>query len=139
MKKKIAAAVAVLAIWSVYICYLQFGRDMDVVNCFSFSCANFLAEDIRVNLNKIVVAEAAEDIAESIIQRVLDNGFHTVKFNFDRGYSNRLKVSVYKNKRSIESGDMLFSFIYSQAADDGEIGDYDISQGEHMELEICDR
>ena len=117
MKKKIAAVVA---IWSVYICFLQFGRDMDVVNSLSFSYANFLEEDIRV-------------------KRVLDNGFHTIKFDLNRGYSNKLKVSVYKDKKSIGSGDMLFSFTYGQSSDHGEIGAYDISQADYMELQICDR
>lgn len=139
MRKKIAAVAIVLAISSVYVCYLQFGREMDVVDSLSFSCANFLDEDIRVILNKMIVTEDAEDIAEDIIQRVLGNDFHTIKFNFDRGYPNRLKVSVYRNEKGIGEDDMLFSFTYGQADDDGEIGDYDILQVDHMELEIHDR
>lgn len=139
MRKKIAAVAIVLAILSVYVCYLQFGREMDVVNSLSFSYANFLDEDIKVNLNKMLVTEDAEDIAEDIIRRVLGNDFHTIKFNFDRGYPNRLKVSVYRNEKGIGAGDMLFSFTYGQAADDGEIGDYNILQVEHMELEIHNR
>lgn len=42
MRKKIAAVAIVLAISSVYVCYLQFGREMDVVNSLSFSCANLV-------------------------------------------------------------------------------------------------
>lgn len=136
MKKKIAAAAAVLTILSIYICYLQFGREMDAVNSFSFSTANFMDESIRVDLNQLIVTDDAEDIAKNIIQRVLANDFHTIRFCFDRGYPNRLKVSVYKNKKGIGSGTMLFSFTYGQAIDDRDIVAYDISQEKYMRLEI---
>lgn len=138
MKKKIAAMVVIVTMLSIYIGYLQFGREMDVVNSFSFSSDNFLEESIKVSLNTIFVTDKKEDIAENIIQCVLDNSFHTIRFNFDRGYPNRLNVDVYKSKKDIQSGDMIFSFTYWQG-DDGKIGAYDISQAEHMKLEIDSR
>lgn len=64
----------------------------------------------------------------------MDNDFYTIKFNFNQGYPHKLEVSVYKSKKSLESNDMLFSFIYEQA--DGEIGANDISRADKMKLEI---
>lgn len=91
--------MAIITILLIYICYhLQFRKEMDVVNSYSFSSARFLDESINVSLNKIIITEYKEDIAKDIIQRVLNNDFHTIKFNFDRGYPNRLKVSVYKSE-----------------------------------------
>ena len=136
--QRIAVFMAVLVICFVYMCFLQFGRDMDVINSIAFSCANFREVSIRVNLNKMIISEDVEEIAGDIIERVLENGFKTIRFDLDVGYCNRLKVSVYKNNKSVESGDMLFSFTYSRSPDHGGIGTYNISQAEYMELEICE-
>lgn len=134
MKKKIIAVVVGLTILVICTCYLQFGRDMDVVNSFSLNTSNYREENINVVLNKLIVTESKEDIAESIIQHVLDNGFHTIKFSFDGGYPHKLKVSVYKSKKDLEQDNMVFSFSYEQL--DGEIGEYEISQTDKMKLEI---
>lgn len=134
MKKKILAVIVILLSLVIYVCYLQFGQNIDVVNSMSLNSANYKAENINVILNKLVVVESKEGIAESIIQHVLNNDFHSIRFNFSGGYPNKLKVSVYKSEKDLKSGNLLFSFTYEQA--DGEIGKYDISQEEHMKLEI---
>lgn len=85
-------------------------------------------------LNRLTVTENKEEIAENIIQHVLDNNFHTIRFSFDSGYPHNLKVSVYKNKKDLEQDAVLFYFSYGQS--DGETGAYDISQPEDMKLEI---
>ena len=136
MKKKIIAIVVVFIILAIYNCYLQFGRDIDVVNSFSLSSSNYSEENINVVLNKLIVTENKDDIAENIIQHVLDNNFHTIRFSFDNGYPHKLDVSVYKNERDLKKNHELFSFSYGQV--NGEIGEYDISQSDHMELEIYD-
>ena len=137
MKKKITIIVIVTSIFillSTYIYYLQFGRNMDVVNSMSLNSYNYREENIRVILNKIIITEKEKEIARDIIQHILDNDFHTIKFSFKDGYPNRLKVFIYKNEKDLKLNNQLFSFIYEQF--DGEIGDYDISQDEHMRLEI---
>ena len=136
MKKKLIAILVGSAIFAITTCYLQFGRNMDVVNSFSLNSSNYKEENISVILNKLIVTESKENIAESIIQHVLDNDFHTIRFSFDGGYPNKLIVSVYKSKKSLESDDILFYFSYEQSG--GEIGIYDISQPEHMKLNISD-
>lgn len=136
MKKKLIAIVVGFAILTICTCYLQFARNMDVVNSFSMSSSNYKEENINVILNKLIVTESKEYIVENIIQHVLDNDFHTIRFSSDGGYPHKLKVSVYKSKKDLEQDDMLFSFSYGQSG--GEIGIYDISQPEHMKLEISD-
>lgn len=135
MKKRVIA-ISVFAVLMIYVCYLQFGKDMDVVNSFSMGSSNYRDEDIKVILNKLIVTESKDEIANDIIQRVLDNSFHTIRFSFDGGYPNKLDVSVYKSEKDRKEGHMLFSFSYGQI--DGEIGEYDISQSDHMKLEVYD-
>lgn len=134
MKKKILAVIVILLALIINVSYLQFGQNMDVVNSMSLNSANYKEENINVVLNKLVVVESKEGIAESIIQHVLDNDFHSIRFSFSGGYPNKLKVSVYKSEKDLKSDNLLFSFTYEQA--DGEIGEYDISQEEHMKLKI---
>ena len=78
MKKRVIA-ISVFAVLMIYVCYLQFGKDMDVVNSFSMGSSNYRDEDIKVILNKLIVTESKDEIANDIIQRVLDNSFHTIK------------------------------------------------------------
>ena len=108
---------------------------MDVVNSISFGNSNYHEKNINVVLNKAIVTQSKEDIADEIVQKVLDNDLHTIRFSFDDDYPNRLDVSVYKNEKDRESGDLLFSFSYKQEAYD-EIGAYDISQPDHMQIVI---
>ncbi len=138
MKKKIAvvSVIAVIALTAILFCYLQFGRKMDVRSSFSTSSANYKAERINVILNKLIVTGSQEKTAETVIQHVLNNDFHSIRFSFNGGYPNELNVSVYKSDKDIESGNLLFAFSYEQT--DGETGAYDISQTEHMELKIYD-
>lgn len=79
---------------------------MDVVNSISFGNSNYREENVNVVLNKMIVAESKDDIADEIVQKILDNDFHTIRFSFDDGYPNRLDVSVYKNEKDRESGDL---------------------------------
>ena len=109
--------------------------EMDVVNSISFGNSNYHEKNINVVLNKAIVTQSKEDIADEIVQKVLDNDLHTIRLSFDDGYPNRLDVSVYKNEKDRESGDLLFSFSYKQEAYD-EIGAYDISQPDHMQIVI---
>lgn len=135
--KKIIAVSAVLVVSAVLAAYtysLQFRGEMDVVNSISLNSTNYRQERLTVTINTMTVPDSKEDTANTIIHHVLDNDFHTVKFSFDNGYFNELNVSVYKTKHDVESGDKLFSFTYEQSG--GEIGEYDISQAEHMKLEI---
>jgi len=127
---------AVIALTVIFFCYLQFGREMDVGNSFSISSANYREERINVILNKLVVTDSKEKTAETVIQHVLDNDFHSIRFSFDGGYPNELNVSVYKSNKDIQSGNLLFAFSYGLV--DDETGAYDISQSEHMELKIYD-
>lgn len=107
---------------------------MDVVNSFSLNSSNYKEENINVILNKVIITESKEEIANSIVQKVLDNDFHTIRFSFNGGYPNRLKVSIYKNKKDLENSNLLFSFTYEQ--ENGDIGAYDISQAEHMKFDF---
>ncbi len=137
MKKKIiivTAALVTLAVLVAHTCNLRFGKEMDVVNSISLNSANYRQECLTVAMNTMIVTDNKEETANAIIQHVLDNDFHTIKFSFDNGYPNELNVSVYKTEKDIESGDMLFSFSYKQT--DGKIGECDISQSEHMKLDI---
>lgn len=138
MKKKIAviSMTAVISLTAIFFCYLQFGREMDVGSSFSISSANYKEERINVILNKLVFTDSKEKTAETVIQHVLDNDFHSIRFSFDDGFPNELDVSVYKSDNDIQSGNLLFTFSYGLAY--GETGAYDISQSEHMELKIYD-
>lgn len=107
---------------------------MDVVNSMTLTSSNYKSERITVILNKLFVDDNKEEIAKDIIQKVISNDFHTIKFNLDNGYPNELNVSVYKTKNDIKTNNILFTFSYKQI--DGEIGEYNISQQEKMELKI---
>lgn len=137
MRKKIVALAVVFTIivlLPVYLYYLQFGRDMDVRNSFATNSSNYKQERINVVLNKLIVTNSNEELAQIIIQKVLENDFHTIRFDFENGYPNELTAYVYKSKNDIKSGDEIFSFSYRQV--DGEIGEFDISDYEHMILKI---
>ncbi|MCM1561929.1 MAG: hypothetical protein NC123_20725, partial [Butyrivibrio sp.] len=97
MKKKItvASVIAVTALTAILFCYLQFGRKMDIRSSFSVNSANYKAERINVILNKLIVTDSKEKTAETVIQHVLDNDFHSIRFSFNGGYPNDLNVSVY--------------------------------------------
>lgn len=134
MKTKIVTAAVIFLAFIMCIHHLPFGKEMDVVHSFSINSPNYKEENIIVILNKAIVTESKERIADNIIQRVLNNDFHTIRFSFDNGYPNQLNVSIYKSKEAMVSGDVLFSFSYKQA--DGEAGEYDVSQADKMNLEI---
>lgn len=137
MRKKIitiSAVLMALIVLATYTCHLQSNGEMDVMNSISLNSANYRQECLTVVMNTMIVTDSNEEIANTIIQHVLDNDFHAIRFSFDNGYPNELNISVYKTEHDIESGDMLFSFTYKQT--DDEIGKYDISEAEHMKLEI---
>lgn len=101
MKKNLfAISVGIVLIGTVF-CYLQFGREIDVGNSFSMNSSNYKQERINVILNKLIVTDCKEEIADTIIKKTLDNDFHTIRFNFDSGYPNTLNVSVYKTDKDI--------------------------------------
>lgn len=71
---------------------------------------NYREENINVILNKIIVTDSKEEIAYSIIRKVLNNDFCAIKFRFNDGYPNRLDVLVYKSKKDLKNNKIFFCF-----------------------------
>lgn len=113
MIKKLLSLILIISLLVGYVTYLQFGREMDAVNSLSITSDNHYQEEICVILNKLIVTENHEKIAEEIIKKTLSNDFSKIKFNFtEHGYPNKLYVTVYKSEDDFESGNKLFSFSY---------------------------
>lgn len=55
MKKKIIAVIVGFTILAICSCYLQFSRNMDIMNSISFSSSNYREESINVVLNKLII------------------------------------------------------------------------------------
>lgn len=138
MRKKIITIVILILVLGIgYVGYLQFGREINAVNCISMTASNYYQERLTVVLNKLVLTKSEEEAAKEIIRKVIANDFYKMKFSFDvQGYPNELRVSVYKTDIDLQNGKELFEFSYGHI--DGEIGDYDITESEHMELKIIE-
>ena len=93
--------------------------DMDILNASSTQSDNWYEESISVIADKALVTDK-EECAKEIIQRVLDNSFHSIQFSFAKiedgveisMYPNELRVSVYTSKETFEQGKPAFKFEY---------------------------
>lgn len=113
MNKKILSLILIIILLTGYTIYLQFGREIKVVNSLSITFDNYHHEQICVVLNKLIVTENHEKIAEEIVQKTLSNDFSGIKFSFtEHGYPNKLYITVYKSEDDFEAGNKLFAFSY---------------------------
>jgi len=79
----------------------------DVVSSISTNQDQMLT--IVANQNKIMDKEA---FAKELIQRCLDNDFHTIKFCFEEGYPTSLDMNVYLWKEDIHEKDPVMKVSY---------------------------
>ena len=92
---------------------------MDVLSTSSTRSDNWYEERIYVIADKALTLNK-EECAKEIIQRVLDNSFHSICFSFSEiedgeeisRYPNELRVSVYTSKEAFKQGKSSFSFDY---------------------------
>lgn len=76
--------------------------EMDAVSSRTTSFANCNFEDITIILNQTGISNY-EQCAEEIIQHVINNDFHTIRFSFNEtGYPNSLTASVYLTKSDLK-------------------------------------
>lgn len=88
---------------------------------------------IVANQNKIVDKKS---FAEELIQRCLDNDFHTIKFSFEDGYPTSLDMNVYLWKEDIHEKDPVMKVSYKPKEWNKE---YDIKNNpEQFELVITE-
>lgn len=92
---------------------------LDVLSTSSTRSDNWYEESIYVVADKSMLSDK-EACAKEIIQRVLDNSFHSVCFSFSEiedgvevsRYPNELHVSVYSSKEDFKQGEHIFAFEY---------------------------
>lgn len=102
---------------SLLSCVLLFGCtkesvEMDVLSSHNTTSANWYELSINVIADKETVLDR-DACSSEIIQHVLDNDFHSVRFSYDlSGYPNEVTVDVYTSEKDFKKGKIAYSFEY---------------------------
>lgn len=112
-KRRIIATGVMLGIAVFVLIYLQWGRDMDVLNTSSISASNFHEERISVTVNKLIVTDK-KSCAEEIFKKCRENSFKSTMFSYDVAKPNALYVTVYLSEYSLKFGNPIFGFSCTQ-------------------------
>ena len=86
--------------------------EMDVLSSDSVTAANWYELSIDVIADKDDVLDR-DACSNEIIQHVLDNDFHNIRFSFDlNGYPNEVTVDVFTSEKNFKEGKVAYSFDY---------------------------
>lgn len=133
-KKRIITMIVMLGLLVHFFIYLQWGRDMDVLNSSATDLYNFREEKISVVLNKLFVTDK-EAFAKEIIKKCRENSFKSILFAHDLAKPDALYVTVYLSEDSMQSGRSIFEFSY--ILEDDRHGLYNIVDNpEHFTLKL---
>lgn len=99
MRKRFVIVAVFLVLFAILI-YLQYGRDVSVVNSNLRLSGAFYEQRLTIVANKIFVINKGQ-FAEEMIERTIDNSFPDMMFSYDiAGYPNKIEISVYTNELS---------------------------------------
>ncbi len=99
MRKRFVVVAVFLVLFAILI-YLQYGRDVSVVNSNLSLSGEFCEQRLTIVANKIFITDKMQ-FAEEMIERTIDNSFRDMMFSYDiAGYPNRIEISVYTNELS---------------------------------------
>lgn len=132
MRKHFVAAAVFLVLFAILI-YLQYGRNVSVVNSNLSLSGGFYEQRLTIVANKIFITDK-EQFAEEIIERTIDNSFPDMMFSYDiTGYPNRIEISVYTNELSRKLFEKNFLVFFESDVD----YDYNIKDNpEYFRLRI---
>ncbi|MCI8784952.1 hypothetical protein AALB51_03710 [Lachnospiraceae bacterium 62-26] len=86
--------------------------EMDVLSSHNTTSANWYELSINVIADKEAILDR-EACSSEIIQHVLDNDFHSVRFSYDlSGYPNEVTVDVFTSEKDFKKGEISYSFEY---------------------------
>lgn len=86
--------------------------EMDILSSNNTTSGNWYELDIDVIADKDDVSDK-EACSREIIQHILDNDFHSIRFSFDiRGYPNEVTVDIFTSEKNIKKGKKAYSFEY---------------------------
>ena len=97
MKKKIFR-ITLCVIGILGLLYLQFGRRAVINNVLTKTTPQGCELTMSITVNTLVVLNH-EHVADSLIQKILENDFENIKMSYDiHGYPDEITVTVYANK-----------------------------------------
>lgn len=86
--------------------------EMDVLSSQNITSANWYELSINVIVDKDTVLDM-DNCSKEIIQHVLDNDFHSIRFSYDlSGYPNEVSVDVFTSEKNFKKGKAAYSFSY---------------------------
>lgn len=86
--------------------------EMDALSSHNTTSANWYELNISVIADKDTVLDK-DSCSSEIIQHVLDNDFHSIRFSYDlSGYPNEVNVDVFTSEKDFKKGKVAYSFDY---------------------------
>lgn len=110
MRNRVILIVCIMSM--LVVCYLQFGREMEIYNSYSVSADNFEMQYLSVVVNRLFISDKKKCVDE-IIQQCIDNDFPNMRFSYDYSIPNELEVEVFLSEWNVKYGRPLFSFEYT--------------------------
>lgn len=131
MKKKIIITLLCLFFFGI----LQFASSPTLNQSITDSTPDGYEATLTITANQLLILNR-EKLAQSLIQRIVDNDFSRMQFSYDiLGYPSGLKVTVYTNALTKYLGLPAFYFRYEQE----NLYEYNIKDHpEQFELNIID-
>lgn len=132
MRKRFVVVAVFLVLFATLI-YLQYGRDVSVVNSNLSLSGEFYEQRLTIVANKLFITDK-EQFAKEMIERTIDNSFRDMMFSYDiPGYPNRIEISVYTNELSRKLFEKNFTVFFESDMD----YNYNIKdKPEHLRLRI---
>ncbi|EOS38947.1 hypothetical protein C808_02264 [Lachnospiraceae bacterium M18-1] len=106
-----------LGTWALLSCILLSGCtnesvEMDVLSSHNSTSGNWYELSINVIADKDTISDK-DACSHEIIQHVLDNDFHSIRFSYDlNGYPNEVAVDVFTSEKDFQRGKTAYSFDY---------------------------
>ncbi len=86
--------------------------EMDVLSSQNITSANWYELNISVIADKDTILDM-DACSNEIIQHVLDNDFHSIRFSYDlSGYPNEVSIDVFTSEKNFKKGKVAYSFDY---------------------------
>ena len=87
--------------------------EMDVFSSINTTASNWYRLDINVIVDEDIASDK-DACSTEIIQHILDNDFHSIRFSFDvNGYPNEVMVDVFTSEKNLQKGEKAYSFEYT--------------------------
>lgn len=116
MRKRFAVVTIILVIFTALI-YLQYGRDIKVINSNLSLSGEFCEQRLTIVANKIFITNK-EQFAEEITEQIISNSFQDMLFSYDiADYPNKIEIILYTNKLSQRLFKRNFTIFFESDAD----------------------